>query len=93
MPFVRTSVDHGTALELAGRGTQIIVVFGRHKITGRILKTGVFPTRTDMAHVGKDSDNIFSQIYRGRELVKEIGPSEAIEYSKSVREGEPSRGI
>ena len=42
LPFVRTSVDHGTALELAGRGVADSSSFWEAiKLAGRILKTGV----------------------------------------------------
>ena len=41
LPFVRTSVDHGTALELAGRGVADSSSFREAiKLAGRILKTG-----------------------------------------------------
>ena len=41
LPFVRTSVDHGTALELAGRGSADNSSFREAiKLAGRILKTG-----------------------------------------------------
>jgi 4-hydroxythreonine-4-phosphate dehydrogenase len=41
LPFVRTSVDHGTALELAGRGIADSSSLGEAiKLAGRILKTG-----------------------------------------------------
>ena len=41
LPFVRTSVDHGTALELAGRGiADSSSLREAIKLAGRILKTG-----------------------------------------------------
>ena len=41
LPFIRTSVDHGTALELAGRGVADSSSFREAiKLAGRILKTG-----------------------------------------------------
>ena len=41
LPFVRTSVDHGTALELAGRGSADSSSLREAiKLAGRILKTG-----------------------------------------------------
>ena len=41
LPFVRTSVDHGTALELAGRGiANSSSLREAIKLAGRILKTG-----------------------------------------------------
>ena len=41
LPFVRTSVDHGTALELAGRGiANTSSLREAIKLAGRILKTG-----------------------------------------------------
>ena len=41
LPFIRTSVDHGTALELAGRGiANSSSLREAVKLAGRILKTG-----------------------------------------------------